>query len=108
MQKLSAAQCTQRCTPKRGRSNTQQFKADIAGWAPGPNSALNVQNRTVGSDMGKTIKQRRVRRRATQYRRGLPSGGMSKAQLRELGRAAVEGTKITVPPGKKGPANTQD
>jgi hypothetical protein len=34
---------------------------------------------------------------------------MSKTQLRELGRAAVEGAKITVlPPGKKGPAKTQD
>jgi hypothetical protein len=35
---------------------------------------------------------------------------MSKTQLRELGRAAVDGAKITVlPPGKKpGPAETQD
>jgi hypothetical protein len=55
--------------------------------------------------MGQTIQRRRVRRGAAQYWRGQArGGGMSKTELRELGRAAADGARITVlPPGKKPP-----
>ena len=49
--------------------------------------------------MGQAVKHWRAKGRAARYRRGrVSTGGMSKTELRELGRAAVDGRKITVLP----------
>ena len=75
-----------------GRSNTQRFKVDIAGLKPRPNSALNLENPNPSAAIW-------VRNGELA---GLSSGGMSKTQSRELGRAVVDGAKIAVlPPGRK-------
>jgi hypothetical protein len=80
--------------------DTQRLKIDNDGLEPQSKLSFECTESPVGSDMGRLIKHRRATRRIGMSK--APRSGMSKAELRELRRAAVERAKITVlPPGKK-------